>query len=279
MTGVSADIWAYTAAAIKEWRILRRYPATFLGILFWPLILPGVYVLQANGFSGGDPKALAAFASRTGTMEVAGFLYIGGAIYMWLSLVLWGPGASLREEQMRGSLESLFLTPASRLVILFGPAPAYLLQALWMFLVIGIVLAVLFHLPLSGLIIVRALVTIAVGMPAFIGIGAIFATAVLRFKEINGIVQFVRGGFQIFCGMTFPIVVLPGWGQAIARLLPPTYVIGDVRATLLSGATLASRTSDFVILLGIGVAMSLVAAGVFASSERWYRRSGALGQY
>jgi ABC-2 type transport system permease protein len=279
MSSVLADLRAFRAAALKEWRILRRYPAAFIGILFWPMILPGVYVLQANGFSGGDARALAAFAARTGTMEVAGFLYVGGAIYMWLSLVLWGPGSSLREEQMHGSLESLFLTPASRLVILFGPAPAYLVQALWMFVVIGAALVFLFHLPLNGVIALRALVAIAVGIPAFIAIGALFATAVLRFQEINGIVQVVRGGFQVLCGMTFPIVVLPDWGQIIARALPPTYVIGDVRAMLLGGATLASKTADFAILLAIAVAMTMTAAVIFHWSETWYRRSGTLGQY
>ena len=279
MSNVSLGIRAFAAAALKEWRIMRRYPAGFIGILFWPLILPGVYVLQANGFSGGDPRALAAFAARTGTLEVAGFLYVGGAIYMWLSVVLWGPGTSLREEQMRGSLESLFLTPASRLVILFGPAPAYLAQALWMFLVIGVALVALFHVHLTGLMILRTLVAIAIGIPAFLGIGALFATAVLRFKEVDGLVQAVRGLFQILCGMTFPIIVLPEWGRMIARALPPTYVIGDVRAMLLNGETLASRASDFAILLAIALAMTIAAMIVFRWSEGSYRRSGALGQY
>ena len=56
-------------------------------------------------------------------------------------------------------------------------------------------------------------------------------------------------------------------------------IIGDVRAMLLSGATLASKTADFAILLGIAVAMTVTAAVIFHWSETWFRRSGTLGQY
>jgi len=276
---LAADLRAFYAAALKEWRIMRRYPTVFIGILFWPLILPGVYVLQANGFGAGDGQALHAFAGRTGTLQVAGFLYVGGAIYMWLSVVLWGPGSALREEQTRGSLEQQFLTPVSRLVLLFGSAPAHLVQAFWMFLVIGIVLGTLFHVPIGAGTAVRALVVIAISVPAFLGLGALFAALVLRFKEVNGTVQLLRGVFQMLCGVTFPIIVLPLWAQAIAVTLPPTHVIADIRSVVLSGASLPSLAPDLLVLTGLSALMCVMAALVFQRCERDSRRNGALGQY
>jgi len=84
-----ADLRAFGAASRKEWRILRRYPGTFLSFVFWPIALPLAFVFQAQAFSGGRADTAAAFAERTGTNEVAGFLFVGWATYMWLSLILW----------------------------------------------------------------------------------------------------------------------------------------------------------------------------------------------
>ena len=112
ITDLPADLRAFWAATRKEWRILRRYPGSFLSFIFWPIALPLAFVFQAQAFSGGRADTAAAFAERTGTTEVAGFLFVGWATYMWLSIILWGPGTSLRTEQIRGSLEAIFMTTA-----------------------------------------------------------------------------------------------------------------------------------------------------------------------
>ena len=39
---------------------------------------------------------------------------------MWLNLTLWSVGFSLREEQMRGTLESNWLCPVWRISIVLG---------------------------------------------------------------------------------------------------------------------------------------------------------------
>src|SRR5207244_10892183 len=108
---------AFVAAARQDLRMWRRYPLFILGLLFWPIVLPATWVLMGQAYSGGgDARALAAFAERAGTTEFAGFVFVGYAMYMWLSNLLWGPGTALRQEQIRGSLEAVFLTPTSRLV-------------------------------------------------------------------------------------------------------------------------------------------------------------------
>jgi len=119
---VAADLRAFVASARKELRIMRRYPTLLLSVLFWPILLPASAVLMGRAYSGSnDPQALQAFAERAGTSEVTGFVFVGYAMYMWLSAMLWGPGSALRTEQVRGSLEAVFLTPTSRLVPLFAP--------------------------------------------------------------------------------------------------------------------------------------------------------------
>jgi ABC-2 type transport system permease protein len=276
---VRADMRAFGAASRKEWRTLRRYPGMFLGFIFWPIALPLAFVFQAQAFSGGREDTAAAFAERTGTNEVAGFLFIGWATYMWLSMILWGPGTSLRTEQIRGSLEAIFLTPASRLVILFGPAVSQLVWAVWIMVIVGIALWLGFGVVIDPLEALRALGVIVVGVPALYAIGALFAAVVLRFGEVSALVQAVRGVFTVLCGMSFPIVVLPEWARTVALTLPPTYVIGDLRAVLLSGAQLGHVVGDLLVLAGMGVVLGILAVVAFRRTERYARRGGRLAQY
>src|SRR5437867_13115617 len=126
MTLLVADLRAFVAAVRKELRQVRRHPTLLLRILFWPVVLPTAWVLMGRAYSGNDPQALEAFAQRAGSPQVAGFVFVGYAMYMWLSTLLWGPGTALRTEQVRGSLEAVFLTPTSRLVPLFAPPIAAL---------------------------------------------------------------------------------------------------------------------------------------------------------
>jgi ABC-2 type transport system permease protein len=273
------DLRAFGAATRKEWRILRRYKGSLLSFVFWPIALPLAYVFQAHAFSGGRADTTAAFAARTGTNEVAGFLFVGWATYMWLSIILWGPGTSLRTEQVRGSLEAIFLTPASRLVVLFGPAVSQLVWAIWLLAVVGVALWLGFGVSIGPLEAARALGVILVGIPALYAIGALFAAVVLRFGEVSALVQGVRGLFTAVCGMSFPIVVLPDLAQRVALSLPPTYLIADLRAVLLTGAGIGQVAGDLLILAAMGAVLAVLAAYAFRRTEQYARRGGRLAQY
>jgi len=279
LADLRADARAFGAATRKEWRIMRRYPATFVSFVFWPIALPLAFVFQAEAFAGGRSDTIGAFATRTGTEQVAGFLFVGWATYMWLSLILWGPGTALRTEQIRGSLEAIFLTPASRVVVLFGPAVSQLIWAIWVFAVVGVALWVGFGITVGPAEALRALGVIMVGVPALYAIGALFASVVLRFGEVHSLVQGVRGLFTAVCGMSFPIVVLPDWAQVVALSLPPTYLIADLRAVLLAGSGLGRIIGDLFVLAGMGAVLGLLAIWAFAITERHARRGGRLAHY
>jgi ABC-2 type transport system permease protein len=122
-------------------------------------------------------------------------------------------------------------------------------------------------------------VVIMIGVPALYGLGALFASVVLRFGEVSALVQAVRGLFTVFCGMSFPIIVLPEWGRAIALSLPPTYLIGSLRRVLLIGSDLASIVPDLAILLALGLGLCGVAIVAFRRTERYARRGGSLASY
>jgi ABC-2 type transport system permease protein len=280
MTTLVADARAFVAAIRKELRQTRRYPMLVFGSLFWPILLPSMYVLMAQVYSGGgDPRALHAFAERSGVSEITGFIFVGFSMYMWLSIVLWGPGTSLRQEQVRGSLEAVFLTPASRLVVLFGPPIASLYVIVFQFLIMGLAMWLLFGVVLEPLAVLQALAVLAVSIPAIYAIGSLFAAAVLRFGEIGPAVQFVRGILVLACGITYPVIMLPDWAQRVAAVLPPTYIVDDLRRVLLAGTPLAAISADLLTIGLLTLVFGATAIVVYRYMELYARRTGALGRY
>lgn len=276
----AADLRALVAAGQAQLRTLRRYPAAFLGQIFWPVLLPSVWVLMGQAYSGnGDPQAMGAFESRSGTTGVTLFVFVGYAMYMWLSTLLWGPGTQLRRDQVTGTLEAVFLTPVSRVVPLFGPTLSNVVWTFFDLVVVGVAVWLLFGvvLPIGG-IVLTLLITLA-GMPAMYAMGSFFSASVLRFGEVGPAVQFVRGTLSLLCGITFPVVMLPAWAQLTAQAMPPTYVVEAMRAVLLKGAGPLDILPAVGVLVVLAFVFGALAIVLFRVLEASARRTGMLGRY
>src|SRR5439155_1064989 len=104
----------------------------------------------------------------------------------------------------------------------------------------------------------RALAAFA-ARPGTTAFGSLFSASFLRFGETGPIVQLVRGTFVLACGITFPLVMLPGWAQAGAALLPPTYIVADFRTVLFRGVGLGGIAIDLVLLLAFAGLITLLA--------------------
>lgn len=273
------DLRAFGAAVHKELRVIRRYPMMLLGAVFWPILLPSVYVLMGDVFSGGDPRATAAFAERSGVTNVPGFVFVGFALWFWLSILLWNAGTALRGEQVRGTLEAVFLTPASRLVMLFGPPLAHLYTIGLGFLAMAGALRLMFGVEVGLDAIARTLVVIVVAIPAMYAISALFASSVMRYGETGPAVQVVRGNLALLSGVSFPLVMLPDWARTIAAVTPTTYLVEDARKVLLGGAGLRAIAWDLVFTLVISVVLTAVAVAVYRWNERVARQTGMIGRH
>ena len=111
--GLASDVRALMAVVRREWTIFRRYPSWIIALFIWPLIFPMMYILTARALAGPDGSGLAVFSQTTGATDFIGYIVIGTTVWMWQNIVLWDVGFSLRNEQMRGTLESNWLSPTS----------------------------------------------------------------------------------------------------------------------------------------------------------------------
>ncbi len=276
---LGSELRALMAIAWKEWVIFRRYPSWVLAILIWPVLFPVGYIFSAKALGGPNGAALDLFKRLTGTSDYISFIVVGSVLWMWLNMTLWDLGMYLRGEQMRGTLESNWLCPTWRVSLMLGGALTKLATSLLFMAIALLEFRLFFGVQVLGGNLGLALLVLLLVIPTIHGIGIAFASLVLRFKEANALVFLVRGIFMIFCGITYPSAVLPGWMQSVAAALPLTYAIRDIRAVVLANATLADILPDLAILAGFAVVMPVLGYGLFYLTERRARRAGDLGQY
>jgi ABC-2 type transport system permease protein len=267
------------AAARKEWIIFRRYPTWIVSFLVWPVMFPLAYTLTAKALNGPDDMALQVFDQLAGTTDYVGFILIGGLLWQWINWTLWSVGFQLRSEQMRGTLESNWMCPMARISIMLGASMTQLGLALLMLVFSGLEYRLLYGVDLVGDKPGLLALIILLLIPSIYGLGLAFASLVVRFKEANAMVFLVRGIFMVFCGMSYPLAVLPDWMARVAALLPLTYATRSFRAVVLAGATLADVLPDLRALAVFGAILPVVGYLAFSLIDRQSRRTGALGQY
>lgn len=273
-----AELRALLAVVRREWIIFRRYPSWIVALLVWPIIFPMVYIFSARALAGPDGGSLSLFAQLAGTEDYLGYIAIGTTVWMWQNVVLWDVGFALRAEQMRGTLETNWLTPTWRFSYLLGNSLVQLFSMLLFLLISVIEFALLFGVRMHGNPWLVILMVIA-SMPAIYGLGFAFASLVITAKEANTFVFLVRGLVMIFCGITFPIAILPEWMQAVSRWLPQSYMIRGVRNAALAGADLKTLMPDIQALLLFGLAWLSIGYILFHWMERQARKTGTIGHY
>jgi len=276
--GLGSDLRAFLAIVRREWVIFTRYPSWIIGLFIWPVIFPMMYILTARALSGPDGSGLMIFMETTGAEDFIGYIVIGTTVWMWQNIVLWDVGFSLRHEQLRGTLESNWLSPTWRFSFLLGHAGPQIVSMFFFITVTALEFGLLFGVKLNGSVWMMLLMMLA-AIPSIYGLGFAFASLVITVKEANAFVFLIRGLVMIFCGITFPISLLPGWMQSIAKWLPQTYLIHGMRAAGFSNAGIAELAPDLIPLLLFGAFCLVVGYSTFIWMERRARRTGAIGQY
>src|SRR5215475_9576055 len=176
--GVLSDIRALFAVVRREWTIFTRYPSWIIAMFIWPLILPMMYILTARALSGVDGRGLTVFTQLTGATSYIGYIVVGTTVWMWQNIVLWDVGFALRNEQMRGTLESNWLSPTWRFAYLLGHTAPQLMSMAMFILITAIEFGLFFGVRLNGSPWLALLVMLA-SIPAVYGLGFAFASIVI----------------------------------------------------------------------------------------------------
>ncbi|HJR82089.1 MAG TPA: ABC transporter permease [Anaerolineales bacterium] len=262
--------------ARKDWKVFWRYPLNAVSNIFQPIIWITPVYFMGKAFSTNG-QALG-FAAYSGTSDYMSFILLGTVLTNFILTVFWGMGYALKNDMDSGVLESNWLTPVPRLLILVGRTLSSLLVTAITSAIMLLIAGALFGFKPTG----NTLAAFLTAIPMLIGLygfGFAFAAVVLLIREANTLVDVSSFLVQGFSGTNFPIQSLPTWLIPIALILPLTYGLDAVRGLLLQSETLLPIPVEIGILIAFMFVMLWFGAWVFHRVERRVRTLGTLGQH
>jgi len=207
------------------------------------------------------------------------FALVGLAFFDYLSVALYTFDSSLQDARRNGTLENLLVTQTPLPVILAGSSlyPFVLLSLRTaVYLAWGVVL---FDFPLQEANWAGAIAVLAASVLAFSGLGVLSASYLLVFKRGNPVNWALIGLSSVVGGMMYPVSILPGWLQQVARLVPVTYALEGMRAALLGHATFAELWPSLGALLLFAAVLLPLSFGVFTLALRRTKVTGTLTHF
>jgi ABC-2 type transport system permease protein len=204
------------------------------------------------------------------------FALVGFAFFDYLTVSLSAFDSSITEAQQNGTLEAMLVTETPLTMILVASA-AYPFVLLALRTVIYLAWgALLFHFPIREANWLGAIVILVTSILAFAGLGIISTSYLLLFKRGNPARWLIVGASSLLGGIMYPVSVLPGPLQWVARLIPVTYSLEGMRQALLAGASFAQLWPSVRALILFAVILLPLSSVIFAWAVRQTKITGTL---
>ena len=136
---------------------------------------------------------------------------------------------------------------------------------------------VLFRLDLSHADVVAAGAVLAVSTLPLMGIGVLASVLpLLSLERGQQMTVAVEGVLLVISGVYYPVSVLPGPLQLLARISPLTYALDGIRSSLIEGRGLAAQAPNLLVLTLMGAVLLPAGMLAFGWVERRAKRLGLL---
>ena len=262
--------------AVNDWVHYWRYPLNVIGSILQPLIwLAPVYYMGQAFSVDGEARGFAAFA---GTTDYISFVLLGTVINNYIMTVFWGMGYALKRDMDSGVLESNWLMPIPRPMLLIGRTFSSLLTTTLVSAVMLVFGTLLFGFHPTG----NALLGLLPVLPMLIGLygfGLAFAAIVLLMRDANTLVDISSFVVGQLSGSSFPIQALPRFLIPVSLAIPITFGLDAMRGYMLETTTVIPIQYEIVILVVFMFALVWLGLLVFNRMERKVRTLGTLGQH
>jgi ABC-2 type transport system permease protein len=270
------QLYALYIIARKDWKVFWRYPLNAVSNIFQPIIWVTPIYFMGKAFSTNG-EALG-FAAYSGTGDYMSYILLGTVLGNFILTVFWGMGFALKEDMDAGVLESNWLTPVPRILILVGRTLASMLVTTITSGIMLLFAAALFGFHPTGNVLAAFLTAIPM-LVGLYGFGFAFAAIVLVMREANTLVDVGSFLVQGFSGTNYPVKSLPYFLIPIAMMLPLTYGLDAVRGFMLKTQTLLPLNVEVLLLIVSMFVMLWFGAWIFNRIERRVRTLGTLGQH
>ena len=195
-----------------------------------------------------------AAVSRVRDLGVPGVPYkaflVPGVLAQSVLFVAIFSGMAIIWERDLGITQRILVAPVSRSAIILGKAVSAALRAVIQSSVV-LAVAALTGIPLkwSVVSVLGALLAVLLGATLLSALSMVIASAVRSREQFMGLGQLVTLPLLFASNALYPVSIMPGWLQGVARINPLTYLVEMLRQ-LLVGVGPDRLAVDVAVLLG-----------------------------
>jgi ABC-2 type transport system permease protein len=162
-----------------------------------------------------------------------------------------------------GILQKLLVTPTPRLALVWGKMISAGLRGMSQAVIVFIFALILgVPLHLSILTLLGVVLIVLLGAAVFTGISMIIASIVKTRERFMGIGQVVTLPLFFASNAIYPIAIMPGWLQVVARVNPLSYMVDGLRSLMLAGSW-TGVGMDILILAVSTLVISVISAWMY----------------
>lgn len=173
-------------------------------------------------------------------------------------------GLSVIWERDVGQLQRLLATPLSRSSIVLGKAAGACVRALVQAVLLLAVLAVAgigVRWTLTGVL--GTLAMLVLGTAAFACMSMLLAAVIKERERFMGVGQLIMMPLFFASSALYPLAIMPGWLQTIARVNPLTYEVQGLRQMLVGVGGAGVLWLDFLVVAFFFAVMLLAATRAY----------------
>ena len=214
------------------------------------------------------------------------YMFVSSTFFMYVGQVLFGVAQLVHEDREHyQTMKYIYISPSNYFSYMIGRTLSKLLITTF-----GVAITMGFGVFMLGvplnLFTVNWLlfaVIMVIGIFCIMAFGlALAGVSFLTAKHQGGMNEGIAGVFYLFCGVVFPVSILPSWGGSFAKILPITYWLELIRRSLDLGvgmdSTLAGCSTNYcIIILCIStLVFTFLALAIFKAGNTVARRKGLI---
>ena len=273
--GLWHEMRASLAFVERNIYLVRRYWGWEIAFLIFN-VTSSMSVLFIGKAQQQVDAAASAPASQQ-SIDLVLYLGIGTIVWAYLRAVFSNISEMISWERWEGTIEYTMMAPISRFTHMLGTSLFSIVYGIARTALLLATLSLFFEVDLSKANLGGGLMVMLLGSISFIGVGIMAASLPLLFPERGEEMSFVISSILLLIsGVYYPIEVLPGWMQGMARISPATYVLDGMRATVLDGTPTRDLGQYVVPILITGALAIPLGITVFTRAERYAKRTGRL---
>ncbi|MCR4635576.1 MAG: ABC transporter permease [Butyrivibrio sp.] len=255
------------AESYKQHRNYFNNKMIYVSLFLWPVLsfMASYYSYKAFDFEG-------CAISYINSCNILIFLLIG---YMAMSFFRSVVQSAWRfsQERQSGTLEYIYLSPASRLAVLIGNALSSVFESSIVMLVFGCLMIFSNRRSLQ-VNVVGTVVVVPIFLIMALLWGVFINACFLYSRDTDFLFTILEEPMEIFSGVKIPVSIFPGWARLISCIFPLTYALEALRQVTLNNSGLETIKITVIISILIIIVLLAVTLITIHIVEQHVRKTG-----